>query len=955
LHHSRTTNPKRARFRIAISVVAVGAAFGFSLSLPGQTPTTINLGTQGRNADFSMLPVTRPVTVGTTLPATCLVGQLFFNSAAPAGLNLYACASVNNWTQLAGGGGGANPQVSLDRSSLSFGGQTITTKSGSQVVTLTDSGTSFLTVTSIGLAGANAADFATSNSCPATVPSGASCTISVSFTPSIVGVEAATLSIVDSAAGSPHTISLTGTGQNLITSGGLTVNPSATHSQIGATTTFSSNRPVTWSLVSGSSGTLNVSDDMHATYTAPASIQNQNVLAGCPVLPNDSVFNTRIDGLPVNANSANWTSPANTGTNGLSFDTGWGTSIVDNTVPLTNEVFYYTGQYNGSWLLPSLPQLKREMGTFVSDQNGSDHHILAVNKDNCQFWEVYNNYLAPRPVNGVTYTGTSGYSYNGLSYGLPANGTTDAAGLPLGPLTLHLDEVKNLAVHHAVRFTLAGGFVYGNSNFIYWPATQPHYANCCTNSPPYGARFRLKSSFDLSKFSPMAKAILTGLQQYGMILADAGTGPTITVDTDLSRDPSAAAALGQIAATHITLANFEAVDESSLMVNAKSSQVNPANPYVQAAAFAVVNATDQSNSNFQVNYPLALQGVNIGLTDPILYVAAGSYNVQLTCWVTGSSNQNVTWSQISGVGSVTPDGVYTPPSSVSGPSGAVLVATSAADRNAVAYQYITVIPTGNNPAPGTIRINSGGPQATDKNGNIWLADQGFEAGDYTQLNGDYPSWPAQSNPEIGIYESAANTYGSDVVYRFVVPNGNYKVRFMFGQLYDGAFTSSGCTFGVKLHAPLMVEAQGVIAAHNYDFGKSINYNCATPVDVYVPAQVTDNRLTAALRLVVPDGQQGNSAPEINGFEIIPDSTAPFITIDTQQQATVNAGTTLQLYAVGWYMNNAVSWSISGSGAISQTGLYTAPTSAPASPATVTATATSTVDATITATATLTIP
>jgi hypothetical protein len=920
-----------------------------------QKSTTVDLANQGRNPDFSAFPITRPVTVGSALPLTCLIGQLFFLTSASPGQNLFGCVATSQWVALGGGTVAVtpSPQAALDKTSITFGGQTITTKSSSQVVTLTDSGTSFLTITSISVTGANASDFAASNTCPATVPSGASCKITVWFTPSIVGLETAAITIVDSAAGSPHMISLTGTGQNLITSGGLTINSSATHSQIGATTTFTSNRPVTWSLAPGSSGTLDVADSMHATYTAPASIQNQNVLAGCPVLPNDSVFNTRIDNLPINVNNANWTSTANTGTNGLSFDTAWGTSIVDNTVPLTNEVFYYTSQYNGPWLLPSLPQLKREVGTYVSDQNGSDHHILAVNKDNCQFWEIYNNYFAPRPVNGVNYTATSGYSYNGLSYGLPTNGATDAAGLPLGPLTLHLDEVKNLAVHHAVRFTVAAGYIYANSNFTYWPATQPHFGNCCTNSPPYGARFHLKASYDISKFSPMAKAILTGLQQYGMILADAGTGPTITVDTDLSRDPSAAAALGQIAAAHITLANFEAVDESSLMVKSTSSQVNPTNPYVKPAGFAVINATDQSNSNFQINYPVALQGVNIGFPDPILHVAAGSYSFQLSWWVTGSSKQNVTWSQVSGVGSVTPDGVYAPPPSVTSPSSAVLQATSAADPNAVAYQYISVIPTGSDPAPGTIRINSGGTKTTDKNGNVWLADQGFEAGDYTQINGDYPGWPAQSNPEIGIFQSAANTYGSDVVYRFIVPNGNYKVRFMFGQLYDGAYTPSGCTFGVKLHAPMMVEAQGLIGAHNYDFGKTINYACATPVDLYVPAQVTDNHLTAALRLIAPDGQQGTSAPEINGFEIIPDTTAPFIAIDTQQKTTVNAGSTLQLYAIGWYMSNAVTWSISGPGTITQTGLYTAPTTAPASPQTLTVTATSTANPSITATVKLT--
>lgn len=71
--------------------------------LVGQTNTTVNLGTQARNPDFSSMPVTKPVSVGTSLPSTCVVGQLFFNSSAAAGTNLYECSSANTWTSIGGG------------------------------------------------------------------------------------------------------------------------------------------------------------------------------------------------------------------------------------------------------------------------------------------------------------------------------------------------------------------------------------------------------------------------------------------------------------------------------------------------------------------------------------------------------------------------------------------------------------------------------------------------------------------------------------------------------------------------------------------------------------------------------------------------------------------------------------------------------------------------------------
>ena len=52
--------------------------------------------------DFSGAASTKPFTVGTTLPGTCVVGQAFFNSAASAGANWYACTATNTWTLQSG-------------------------------------------------------------------------------------------------------------------------------------------------------------------------------------------------------------------------------------------------------------------------------------------------------------------------------------------------------------------------------------------------------------------------------------------------------------------------------------------------------------------------------------------------------------------------------------------------------------------------------------------------------------------------------------------------------------------------------------------------------------------------------------------------------------------------------------------------------------------------------------
>jgi len=190
----------------------------------------------------------------------------------------------------------------------------------------------------------------------------------------------------------------------------------------------------------------------------------------------------------------------------------------------------------------------------------------------------------------------------------------------------------------------------------------------------------------------------------------------------------------------------------------------------------------------------------------------------------------------------------------------------------------------------------------------------------------------------------------------VVPNGNYKIRVMEGQPFNGCSNTSCASFNPTWHAPLLLEANGQIAAHNFDFGLPINYQFATPTDTYIPASVTDNNLYVALRVIQPDAvTSAHPSPSINGVEIIPDTSAAHLAIDTQQQTNVAAGSTLQLYAVGWYMSNAVTWSVVGPGSISASGLYTAPLNASSTDQSVTITATSTTDPSIQTTATLTIP
>jgi hypothetical protein len=61
----------------------------------------VDIRTQTKNVDFSGASATIPAKSGTTLPATCNVGEMFFKTNNNPGQNLFSCAPANTWTQVA--------------------------------------------------------------------------------------------------------------------------------------------------------------------------------------------------------------------------------------------------------------------------------------------------------------------------------------------------------------------------------------------------------------------------------------------------------------------------------------------------------------------------------------------------------------------------------------------------------------------------------------------------------------------------------------------------------------------------------------------------------------------------------------------------------------------------------------------------------------------------------------
>ncbi|HEY3738502.1 MAG TPA: hypothetical protein VGL53_01600 [Bryobacteraceae bacterium] len=76
-------------------------------AVAGIAQTQIDLRTQSKNVDFTGASATKPAKAGGTLPSTCGQGEVFFNTSAAAGQNLYVCAASNIWTQITTGSGGS--------------------------------------------------------------------------------------------------------------------------------------------------------------------------------------------------------------------------------------------------------------------------------------------------------------------------------------------------------------------------------------------------------------------------------------------------------------------------------------------------------------------------------------------------------------------------------------------------------------------------------------------------------------------------------------------------------------------------------------------------------------------------------------------------------------------------------------------------------------------------------
>jgi len=288
-------------------------------------------------------------------------------------------------------------------------------------------------------------------------------------------------------------------------------------------------------------------------------------ITGCTVFPADNIWNTPMDTLPLDPNSSVY---VNTIGANSSFHADFGSGLwnggpigipyttVPGNQPRVPISFEYAGDSDpGPYPIPPNPPIEGGLNS------SGDRHVLVLDRDNCVLYEVY----AAHPQSDGSWSAGSGAVFDLKSHALRPDGWTsaDAAGLPILPGLVRYEEVAGGEIRHAIRFTAPQ-----TRRAYVWPGR--HFASSLTGSqyPPMGQRFRLRSGYDISGYSPEVQVILRAMKKYGIILADNGSAWFISGAPDERWNNDVLRQLQRLSG-----AEFEAVDVSGLQISPDSGQV----------------------------------------------------------------------------------------------------------------------------------------------------------------------------------------------------------------------------------------------------------------------------------------------------------------------------------------------------------------------------------------------
>jgi len=186
----------------------------------------------------------------------------------------------------------------------------------------------------------------------------------------------------------------------------------------------------------------------------------------------------------------------------------------------------------------------------IEGNGNGDSHVIAVDIEKGMLYELFNAH-----VNGNRWDASSGAVFNLKSNTMRTDGWTsaDAAGLPIFPGLVRYDEIAKGVIDHPIRFTLNSSQV--KPAYIY-PARHIVNSSGGQYSLPFGARIRLKASFNISSYSATNQVILKAMKKYGLILADIGSNLYISGAPDQRWNNDDLRKLGQLKGSDFEVVKF---------------------------------------------------------------------------------------------------------------------------------------------------------------------------------------------------------------------------------------------------------------------------------------------------------------------------------------------------------------------------------------------------------------
>ena len=231
--------------------------------------------------------------------------------------------------------------------------------------------------------------------------------------------------------------------------------------------------------------------------------------AGTTLFPQNNIWNTPIDTLPVDARSDAYIANMEPDS-GMHPDFGSGLyeglplGIPFVQVPADQpmvEITFEVAEESDAGPYPIPLDAPIEGGSCGT----GDRHVIVVQEGTSLLYELYDAFQN---------SDGSWDAYGGAIFDLTSNDlrtaewtSADAAGLPILPGLVRYEEIEAGVIEHALRFTVAL-----TQEAYVWPARHQAGASTDLDVVPMGQRFRLKADVEIGDFAPANQIILQALK-----------------------------------------------------------------------------------------------------------------------------------------------------------------------------------------------------------------------------------------------------------------------------------------------------------------------------------------------------------------------------------------------------------------------------------------------------------